>query len=71
LYNPTPNKDAIDVTSVTRPRNSGENPSLFVLKKMHQKVAHEDLAISIRCQSQCTYQSNANLWLSSDFMYLG
>jgi hypothetical protein len=32
LYSPIPNKDAIDVTSVTRPRNSGENPSLFVLK---------------------------------------
>jgi len=32
LYSPTPSSDATEVTSLTRPRNSGVKPSLFVLK---------------------------------------
>ena len=32
LYKATPTKDATLVTSLTRPRNSGLKPSLFVLK---------------------------------------
>ena len=32
LYSPTPSNEAIEVTSLTLPRNSGVKPSLFVLR---------------------------------------
>lgn len=38
LYNPTPSSDAIEVTSFTRPRNSGVKPSLLVLCKMENVI---------------------------------
>lgn len=47
LYSPTPTNEAIEVTSLTRPKNSGVKPSLFVLKP--RKVLSTD---EVDCDSE-------------------
>ena len=57
LYNATPTKDATEVTSLTRPRNSGVNRSLFVLnpsmdaKGQHKKFSSQNINKELNMQT--------------------